>query len=227
VEAELSENALPQMRAARTLWIDPDRLIVLRDVLRSQMLTAKGKVFSDATEEMRVSSYRINEDMADSVFQFEPPREAYRADVLNLPDSENGLTVSADNTPLIDLNGNRYTFKELRGRVIYLDFWATWCVPCLKGMAVLEKIYPRYKDKGLVIFGVNQQQQQLQSDFLKKKPFGYSMLYDRGGSLSRRFKAAELPTSVLIDRQGRVVNWEQGLQKQEDIENLLASQGIQ
>ena len=85
----------------------------------------------------------------------------------------------------------------------------------------LEKIGAKYRDQGLAIFGVNQQEQKLQTDFLKKKPFSYPMLFDRSGMLSRRFRASELPTLVVIDRNGRIVDWEQGMQKQEELESLL------
>jgi peroxiredoxin len=225
-----SDTALPRMRTERTLWIDPDRLIVLRDVVNSQTLSMKGKtVIYDAHEEVQLSSYRIDEEVDDSVFQFEPPRAAVPADRLNLPESNGGMVVgnSADNLIMRDLNGRRYTFKELRGSILLLDFWATWCAPCIKEMGLLEKIHLRHKDKGLAIFGVNQQQEQLQKDFLRKRSFSFAMLCDLGGTLTRQFKAQELPTMVIIDREGRVVDWEQGLQKQEDLESLLALLGIQ
>jgi thiol-disulfide isomerase/thioredoxin len=230
VEAQLTpQNTLPFTRQVRTLWIDAQRSIVLRDVLHTEAFSTQKKKFYDAMEEIRLSSYRVNEAIEDSVFQFDPPRSANMALELNLPPADNGLAIgtTTESNPLIDLNGKRYFFKELRGAVVLLDFWATWCAPCLKEMASLEKISARYKDKGLLIFGVNQQQEKLQMDFLKKKSFSYPMLSDRSGLLTRQFRASELPTLVVIDRNGRVVDWEQGIQKPEELESLLKLLSIQ
>ena len=80
---------------------------------------------------------------------------------------------------------------------------------------------------GLAIFGVNRESGQIQSDFLKKKSFTYPMLLDQNGDLTRRFNAVNLPTTVLIDRQGRIAAWEQGLLKEEELESLLKPLGIQ
>jgi peroxiredoxin len=230
VEVEIApDKSFPATRTVRTLWIDPEKLIVVRDVIHTQTYSTKNKLLCDAVDEMKLSSFQINDPIADSVFQFEPSFGARIVDALNLPDSGNGLAMgpSIENIPLVDLNGARYSFKGMRGSAILLDFWSTSCVPCWKEMADLEKIHLRYKDKGLAIFGVNQEQEQLQIKFLKKKSFSYSMLSDRGGMLTRQFSAAELPVLVLIDKQGRIVEWGKGLQKQEELERLLGFLGIQ
>lgn len=230
VEAEMAAtNTLPLTRTVRTLWIDPEKLMVLRDVTRTDAFSTQKKKFYDASQEVKLTSCRINQEIDESIFRFEPPSSAYQKTELNLPAVDDGLALgpSAESIPLTDVNGTRYSFKELRGSVVILDFWATWCGPCLKEMASLEKIRAKYKDKGLVIFGVNQQEQKIQTDFLKKKSFSYPMLLDRSGMLTRQFRASELPTLVVIDRNGRMANWEQGMQKQEELESLIKLTGIQ
>jgi len=230
VEAEMAAtDTLPLTRKVRTLWIDPEKLIVLRDATRTEAFSTQKKKFYDASQEVKLTSCQINQALNDSVFQFDPPLSAYQRTELNLPAVDDGLALgtSTENIPLMDLNGTRYTFRGLRGSVVIFDFWATWCSPCLKEMASLEKIGEKYRDKGLAIFGVNQQEQKLQTDFLKKKSFSYPMLFDRSGMLSRHFRASELPTLVVIDRNGRMVDWEQGMQKQEELESLLKLTGIQ
>jgi len=230
VEAELiSDNSLPATRTIRTLWIDPDRLVVMRDITHQQAISMSGKVFYDSVEEVRLSSYRINEDLDDSNFQFEPPRYALLSEILNLPSSDRSLVIGPpfDKNIFIDLNGVQYSLKGLRGQVVLLDFWATWCAPCIKEMALLEKIYTRYKDKGLVVLGVDKEPDSLQRTFVKKKRFSFPMIYDRSQMLTDLFKASELPTMAVIDKQGRVVAWELGLQKEENLESLVQQLGIQ
>jgi peroxiredoxin/outer membrane lipoprotein-sorting protein len=230
VEAELKQgNALPKTHSVRTLWIDPEKLVVVRDRAHSKVFSAKGTLFYEASEDVRLSAYQVNQDMPDSIFQFEPSRSAFLADSMTLPEVDRGMTAGfiIDNLSFSDLNGQSFKFKDLRGKVILLDFWATWCVPCMKQMRLLEKAHLKYKNGDLAIIGINQEPDQLQRDFLKKKNFSYPMLYDRGGTLVRQFNALELPTTVIIDKQGRIVEWDRGLYKQEELDNLLATLGIQ
>ena len=229
VERVPEEGAFPQTYTIRTLWIDPAGGIVLRDVVHSQTRSSKGKVFIDSVEEMQLSSYRMNEEMTDSIFQFRPPATARIAERLDLDAMDSGLTIGSPtlNMQLSALDGRRYTFEELRGNVVVLDFWATWCAPCVKEMGSLDKLYRLHKDKGLTVFGVNRENVQLQMDFLKKKKFSYPMLLDENGALTERFDAVNLPTTVLINREGRIADWEQGLLKEKELESLFGRLGIE
>jgi peroxiredoxin len=231
VEVEMipEEGAFLKTHTIRTLWIDPTSGIVLRDVAHSQTLSSKNKILIDAVEEMQLSSYRINEEIADSLFQFRPPATAGIAETLEMDAMDAGLSIGSPtlNMQLSDLDGGRYTFKGHRGKVVVLDFWATWCAPCVKEMGSLEKLYRLHKDKGLAVFGVNRETAELQTSFLKKKKFSYPMLIDSNGQLTERFNASTLPTMVLIDRQGRIVDWEQGLLKEKELASLLGRLGFE
>jgi len=230
VEMEVnSEDRFPQSDTIRTLWIDPQRSVVLRDVIHSQTLSSKGQIFIDSVLEVLVSSYRVNEEMEDSAFQFRPPPGARVADSLDLRKHDVGLVIGAPTLglSLSGLDGRRYSFETLKGSIVVLDFWATWCVPCRKEMKSLEKQYAKYKDQGLALFGINREGVQLQTGFLKKNKFTYPMLLDNYGDLTQRFNAVNLPTLVLIDRKGRIAVWEQGLLKEEEVENLLEHLGVQ
>jgi thiol-disulfide isomerase/thioredoxin len=106
---------------------------------------------------------------------------------------------------------------DLRGRVVLLDFWATWCTFCVKTMPRLNALHQKYKERGLVILGLNEfegnveghdatQAQELEffRRFKKRMGVGYGFGVSDNGDTSRSYGVAGLPTAVLIDRRGRV-----------------------
>lgn len=107
-----------------------------------------------------------------------------------------------------DLQGTRWTAASLRGRIVVLDFWATWCAPCLAELPWLRRIQARHGDR-VVVLGVNLDvsDRRTLTGWLRRQGVEWPQLHDgRGynGDLARQFEVTSLPTSVLIDREGRV-----------------------
>lgn len=111
--------------------------------------------------------------------------------------------------------GDKVTFAEMRGKVIFLDFWATWCAPCLEAFPSIKELYQDHKSDGLVILGVTRYygmadgfpaDKQNEIAFLKRFRATYDLPYDlvvtRDAATQRAFGATTLPTAVLIDRKG-------------------------
>ncbi len=97
------------------------------------------------------------------------------------------------------------TLKDLRGRVVYLDFWASWCTPCRRSFPWMNEIKAKYADQGLEIVSVNlDQERALAQTFLQQFPASFTVVYDPAGELATRYALKGMPTSFLIDRQGRV-----------------------
>jgi thiol-disulfide isomerase/thioredoxin len=90
-----------------------------------------------------------------------------------------------------------------RGQVIVLNFWATWCEPCKAEMPVFERAQQQYRDKGLMVLGVNflERDDQILA-FLQEVGVTFPSLADRTGDVGRNWRATALPTTFLIDRQG-------------------------
>ena len=104
------------------------------------------------------------------------------------------------------LDGNKVTLSELRGKVIVVNFWATWCLPCREETPAFEKAYERYKDSGMVILGVNLTDQDSVSNvesFVQEFKLTYPILLDRDGSVSNTlYQIRGLPTTFFVNREG-------------------------
>jgi len=106
--------------------------------------------------------------------------------------------------------GESLTLESMRGQVVLLDFWATWCKPCVKTMPELDALYRDYQKLGLTVVGVSIDQgddrEKKVKKFLDKKPVGYPIVIDSEKNASwEAFQVASLPTLCLVDRDGRVI----------------------
>lgn len=101
--------------------------------------------------------------------------------------------------------GGEMSLAGLRGEVVLINFWATWCGPCRKEMPLLEQIYQRYRPLGFTLLAVNVEED---SDgalrWLEQTPVSFPVLFDRGNEVSRLFDVSAMPSTVIVDRQGRV-----------------------
>jgi len=91
----------------------------------------------------------------------------------------------------------------LHGRVVYLDFWASWCAPCRQSFPWMEGMKKQYEAKGLTIIAVNLDQERAEADaFLRRFHPGFEIKFDPQGLWAARFGVQGMPTSILIDRHG-------------------------
>lgn len=104
---------------------------------------------------------------------------------------------------LRDLKGDWVTLSDFRGQPVVLNFWATWCAPCRAEIPHLEALYKKYKDQGLIVFGVNSE-----TDYMKVKRFAaprisYTVLLD-GNTQTQGYDVRGIPCTYYIDRKGIV-----------------------
>lgn len=95
------------------------------------------------------------------------------------------------------------TLDGLAGRVIVLDFWATWCAPCRAVMPALDALYQRHREAGLSVVGLSPESAAIIRSHLDAQPVSYTVARDVGGTLSR-YGIRVLPTLVVLDRAGQV-----------------------
>ncbi|MFC4767313.1 thiol-disulfide oxidoreductase ResA [Effusibacillus consociatus] len=129
--------------------------------------------------------------------------------LINFTGSETkGVSVgqAAPDFTLTDLNGKAVSLSDLKGKVVLLNFWGTWCEPCRKEMPALQAAYEKYKDKGLVILGVNIGESKVSAKGFTDRygvTFPNVLDTDRKVTLDS-YKVKPIPTSFFIDRQGIV-----------------------
>jgi thiol-disulfide isomerase/thioredoxin len=93
--------------------------------------------------------------------------------------------------------------KALQGRVVYLDFWASWCAPCRQSFPWMNTLQSRYGAQGLTVVAVNLDHERTDADlFLKRLAPAFEIRFDPQGDWARLFKVQGMPTSVIIDRSG-------------------------
>lgn len=101
--------------------------------------------------------------------------------------------------------GDGFDVASYRGKVLVLDFWASWCVPCRRSFPWLNSMHEKYADKGLVIVGVNLDQEPGEAArFLEKYPARFRIHYDREGLLAEKYDVQGMPTSFVIGRDGEI-----------------------
>lgn len=129
----------------------------------------------------------------------------------------------APNFTLKSIDGREVSLKDFKGKVVLINFWATWCPPCREELPLFQEVYEKYKDKGFVILAINTDPENLKG-FIEE--FGINLSFpillgdDRILDL---YPVRGLPTSFLIDREGRIVKVRLGIYREleEDIKKLL------
>ena len=128
-----------------------------------------------------------------------------------------------------DMSGASKTLADYRGKVVVLNFWASWCPPCLREMPSMERLRVKMKGQPLEIVALaSAEGPDDVKAFLSKMQLGFPILLDADGSNTQRWKVFALPTSFLLDRQGRVryvltgpTEWDEG-EALKIIETMLA-----
>ncbi|MBI3753715.1 MAG: TlpA family protein disulfide reductase [Deltaproteobacteria bacterium] len=130
--------------------------------------------------------------------------------------------VSAPDFTLNTLDGKKVSLKDFRGKVVFLNFWATWCPPCTFEMPSIESLHRKFKDKGLVVVAVNSEEGAKKvNNFIKKKGYTFLVLLDTDGSVANdSYKAIGFPTTYLIDRRGLAIGKAEGAREWDSKESF-------
>ena len=104
-----------------------------------------------------------------------------------------------------NVRASDFDLNQYRGKVVYLDFWASWCGPCRESFPWMSDLVREYSSKQLIVIGVNVDQDRMRAErFLNETPANFAILYDPRGDLATTYKVAGMPSAVLIDREGHI-----------------------
>jgi thiol-disulfide isomerase/thioredoxin len=138
----------------------------------------------------------------------------------------------AQKAPVFELPGDNKTInlENLKGKVVYLDFWASWCDPCRKSFPWMNDMHARYDSEKFTIVAVNLDASKSDATkFLQKAPARFNVAYDPNGKVAEKYQLKAMPSSYLIDKHGNLVLTHKGYREgdtaeiEEKIRQLLHS----
>jgi peroxiredoxin len=121
--------------------------------------------------------------------------------VLKIPHTAQPLEIQLE-----DAFGNAIRLSDFRGKIVFLNFWASWCPTCVVEMPSMEKLHRRFKDKDFVMIAVNLRESDAQvKSFLEKFKLTFTTLLDSTGEVGSWFAVHALPTTFVLDKNGRII----------------------
>lgn len=127
---------------------------------------------------------------------------------------------------LTDLEGKSWKLSELTGKVVLLNFWATWCPPCNRELPDMQALYEKYKDQGLVILAVSDEDLGKVKPFIAKRKLTYPVLLDPGRKVNDMFDIEGIPKSFVYDREGKIVAEAIDMRTRGQFDQMLALAGL-
>ena len=223
-------QGLPVQMLPNKLWVEKATKLVVRDSVAMLLSNTDGStvhVFQGTVYTIA----RGNAPIADSMFVFNPPPGTEKVDQFSM----GGQTAvsplvgkPAEDFSLAALDVSMNKLSGLKGSVVVLDFWATWCGPCRREMPNIVKIHHELSKKGLAVVAVNMQEDKGKvSSFLKTNQYDLPVWLDVNGVVAGKYGASAIPTLVIIDREGKVASHMVGLREERELRAELKKVGIE
>jgi peroxiredoxin len=128
---------------------------------------------------------------------------------------------------LTDLQGKTWHLQDLRGKVVLVNFWATWCSPCRKEMPDLQALYEKYKDQGFAVLAISDEEAAKVTLFLAERKISYPVLLDPGRKVHELYQVEGIPKSFVYDRDGKLVAQSIDMRTRSQFSEMLRQAGLQ
>jgi peroxiredoxin/outer membrane lipoprotein-sorting protein len=200
------------VRVERDQW--PKDTYAMYRIDQKTFAVYKSIVYNPKTTQISLYSIvRWEQPVPDSLFAFTPPSAAREAAPTPEVEAKGSPIVgtSAPDFTLPDANGHPVNLHDLRGKVVVVDFWATWCPPCRAEMPLLQQMHNELADKGLVVLGLDVgEDAETVTAFAKQQSYTFTLLLGAEPNVSARYFVEAYPTTFVVDRRGRIVFRELG-----------------
>jgi len=228
------------------IWVGADSLIRKFNIDMSALIAKQPGVPDGAKlvfEELH-SKVTVNRPISPDIFVFTPPAGAEKATSSSTePAGEEGTSQEPKTYSLIgkpagsfkieNVNGTTFNMSDCKGRVVVMDFWATWCGPCKHEMPIIQKIYNEYNTRGVVFIMVNAHEAKEKVEkFIKDANYSIPVGLDADGVVGQAYLVEAYPTLFLIDKNGVIQRVHIGLipdleeRLKEDMDALLADKRL-
>jgi peroxiredoxin len=226
----------------RQLPVTPNKLRLANDLAN---LSTEGDFGRDTLQEVATTLAAALREQPVQAEQGQPPRpyvelaqlvryehmqasldDPQFAAAMSKIEADEGRRQQAD-FALTELRGKKWTLKELRGKVVLVNFWATWCPPCRKEMPDLETLYKQFKDQGLVILAISDEDADKVRPFVAEQKVTYPILLDPGRKVNELFQIEGIPKTFVYDRAGKLVAQSIDMRTRKQFLEMLALAGLQ
>jgi len=125
------------------------------------------------------------------------------------------IGAKAPSFELSDLNGRAISLEQFKGKVVFLDFWAPWCIPCKQELPELDNLYKKYRKDGLEVIGISMDVSEKDiAVFMQKHPLSMHIIVDKKSEVSDAYRVSSLPTGFIISRDGVIKRQHRGFDKE-------------
>lgn len=154
---------------------------------------------------LTLSNVRTNPPLSESAFTIKPP-EGYKVSPYEPPKRPTLLAIGdfAPDWKLADAAGKMHALADYRDKLVVLDFWATWCGPCVQVMPNLQRLHEKFRARGVEVIGINAWEESNSAAYMKEKGYTYELLL-KGETVAEAYRASTLPTIYLIGVDGKIV----------------------
>src|SRR5262252_1443080 len=135
----------------------------------------------------------------------------------NGPDTLDPAGKPAPDFTLQTLDGKNVSLQSLRGKAVLLNFWATWCGPCVAEMPHLEKLHREYKNKGVIILGIDDEGAEVAQGYLRQHGYTFNTLIDAEKQASRLYRINAIPQSFFITKDGKIAAYDRGTLRESEL----------
>ena len=211
-----------------TMWIDKARQLPVQVSFNRIHFNPRSGDLTEVDITQQFFVLRTNEHVPDILFVFAPPSDWKEVEEFGSETTRTNLAgTMAPPFILKDLEENDFELTRMRGKVVLLDFWATWCGPCRIELPHIEKLHKEFKGKGLVVAGINDEDRGLARKFLQENRYTFVTLSDTQRGVARSYRVNAIPTVFILDKAGVISSHFVGMRSETELRAALKKVGIE